>query len=148
MRSERVRGGVTPLLGHGHGLHVVTAEVGLQVQDGQLGVRLLQAQKLAKGGISLDRLLLHQVVATGIGHHCLGHSRTAHLRCLGQSQERAQLLRNLHRRGEDARLLGCTLYSLGLATTTAVGLLHYTGSLLLQRLQAHKSRLESGLQSR
>ena len=135
-----------PLLGHGHGLHVVTAQVGLQVQDGQVVV-LLQRQQLAQRRISLDRLLLHQAVRLGVAHHGLGHIRATHLRTLGLGQEGAQLVRDLGRHREEARLLDLALHCRRLATAAALSLLHQTAGLGTQGLQARQSQLQSGLQA-
>ena len=128
-------------------LHVVAAQVLLQVQDGQ-HITLIQGQQLAQRGIRLDRLLVHQAVVPRILLHTLGHRRPAHLRVLRLAQERAQLSRDLHRLGEDAGLGLGTLHGLRLALAAAVGLLREAGRLLLNRLQRSRRRRRRRLQAR
>ncbi len=121
------------------------AQVLLQVQDGQC-VALVQGQQLAERGISLDGLLIHQVVGAGIGHHTLGHRGAAHLSVLGLSQEGAELGADLHGLGEDAGLGLSTLHGLSLALAPALGLLDDTGGLLLHNLEGCGGSAEGGLQ--
>ena len=125
----------------------MAAQVLLQVEDGQR-VALVQGQQLAQRGIRLDRLLVHQVVGAGIGHHTLGHRGAAHLRVLGLAQEGAQLGRDLHRLGEDAGLGLGTLNGLHLALAAAIRLLDHTRRLLLDHLQGRRRRAEGGLETR
>jgi hypothetical protein len=115
----------------------VSAEELLEVQDSQV-LALVQGQQLAQSSIGLDGLLVHQVVALGIGQHTLGYSGAADLSTLGLAQEGAQLLSNLHGLSEDAGAdLGLTTLSgISLALLATVSLLDDTGSLLLNGLQS------------
>ncbi len=124
----------------------MAAQVLLQVQDRQR-ITLVQRQQLAKGGIGLDRLLVHQVVGTRIRHHTLGHGRAAHLSVLGLAKEGAQLGGDLHGLGEDAGLGLSTLNGLYLALAAAIGLLGKARSLLLNHLERGSGRAEGGLQA-
>ncbi len=124
----------------------MTAQILLEVQDAE-AIRLAQRQKLAQRGVSLDGLLVHQVVRLRVAHHTLGDSRAADLRALGVTQEGAELIRHLHRLGEDAGL-GLTTLSLGGALLLAIRLLGQASRLLLNRLQriagSRGSSLEAG----
>lgn len=124
----------------------MAAEVRLEVEDREL-VALVKREELAKGRIRLDGLLVHKVVGTRVRHDRLRDSRAANLRALGEREKRAELIRDLHRRREDAGLLDLTLNRLGLAAATALGLLDDASRLLLKRLEAEESRLKRGLEA-
>jgi hypothetical protein len=123
----------------------VATQILLQVQNCQV-VSLAQSEQLAQRRISLDGLLLHQVVGLGVGHDTLGDRRAADLRSLGVAQERAQLVRDLDRLGEDAGL-GLRTLDLGAGPlAAAIGALGQAGSLLLDGLESRRSRRGRGLQ--
>ena len=126
-------------------LHEVTAQILLEVQDAE-AIRLAQRQKLAQRGVSLDGLLVHQVVGLRVAHHTLGDGRAADLSALGVTQEGAELIRHLHRLGEDAGL-GLTTLGLGGALLLAIRLLGQASRLLLNRLQRIAGSRGSGLEA-
>jgi hypothetical protein len=128
------RSTVVALRSHRRGLHVVTAQVLLEVEDGQV-VRLRESQELAQRGIGLDGLLIHQVVGLGVGHDTLGHLRARERGTLGLTQEGAELIRHLHGLREDA-VSGVGTSSLGglVLATLALGLLGDARGLLLDGL--------------
>ena len=130
---------------HGSGLDVVAAQEALQVEDGEC-ITLIERQELAQSDVSLDRLLVHQVVGAGIGHHTLRHLRAAHLRILGHAEERAELIRDLHGLGEDAVGRGSTLRGRGLALALTLSLLDHASRLLLNRLEGGSSGRDLGLE--
>jgi hypothetical protein len=123
----------------------VATQILLQVQNRQV-VSLAQREQLAQRRIGLDGLLLHQVVGLSVGHDTLGDRRAADLSSLGVAQERAQLVRDLDRLGEDAGL-GLRTLDLGAGPlTAAIGALGQAGGLLLDGLESRCSRRGCGLQ--
>ena len=126
-------------------LDVVATQVLLKVQDRQ-GIRLRQSQQFTQRGVGLDRLLIHQAVGLGIGHHTLRDRRAADLGILRLAQERAQLLRNLHGLREDAGL-GLSTRRLGRGPlAAAIRTLRKARRLLLDRLQRSQRRVSGRLQ--
>jgi hypothetical protein len=123
----------------------VAAKILLEVQDAQV-IRLAQRQQLAQSSISLDRLLIHQIVGLRIAHNTLRHGRAADLSALGVTQEGAQLIRHLHRLGEDAGLR-LTALRLGGTLLLAIGLLGEASGLLLNRAQSIARSRGRGLQA-
>jgi hypothetical protein len=124
----------------------VAAQVLLQVQDSQV-IRLRQSQELAQRGIGLDGLLVHQVVGLGVRHDALRHLRTGERGALGLAQEGAELIRNLHRLGEDA-VSGVGIASLRrlVLATLALGLLDDASGLLLDSLAQRGNLRVQGLE--
>ena len=112
----------------------MTAQVLLEVEDGQV-IRLRESQELAQRGISLDGLLVHEVVGLGVGHDTLGHLRAREGGILGLTEEGAELISHLHGLGEDA-VSGVGVTSLGrlVLAALALGLLGDARSLLLDGL--------------
>ncbi len=117
----------------------------LEVEDGEI-VGLSDTEELTEGGIGLDGLLVHKVAAAGIVNDGLGNSRAADLSTLGEAEERAELITDLDRLGEDAVLDLAIGRGLSLATTLLVGLLDNTAGLLLNSLETVGESDETGLE--
>ena len=74
-------------------LEVVRLEVALEVQNLEL-ILLRKSKKGAERGISLDNLLLHQLVLTGVGTDTRRDLRAAQLRTLREAKELAENMMN------------------------------------------------------
>ena len=115
----------------------MATEVLLKVENAQ-GVALVHVEELAKSGIGLDHLLLHQTLLRSILADTGGDFRTRDERTLGQAEEGRESIRDLGRDGKDRGLLlsGSRAISrrCASATTTLGGLLQLTRDLLLQLL--------------
>ena len=123
----------------------MAAEELLEVEDRER-VTLVERQELAERGVSLDRLLVHQVVGARVRHHTLRNCRAADLGVLGLTQEGRELVADLHGLREDAGLRLGTLNGLRLALTAAIGLLDNTRGLLLNALECSGSGRRGGLE--
>lgn len=116
----------------------MAAKILLEVEDGKV-VALAEGEELAESGISLDGLLVHQVVGLSVGHDTLGDRRAANLSSLSLAKEGAELISNLDGLGEDARL-GLSTLDLGAGPLAAtVSTLGKAGSLLLNGLESRSS---------
>ena len=86
---------------------VQLVQVGLHIAVRDL-LAVLQAKNLAHRGIRMNGVTLVrvlQLVLLDIGREGAGHIRRRHLRALGLAQERAELILEGNRRGEDGRAL-------------------------------------------
>ena len=123
----------------------MAAEELLEVQNRER-VTLVERQELAERGIGLNRLLVHEVVGARVRHDTLRDRRAADLRVLRLGEEAAELVANLDRLREDARLGLRTGDGVRLALAAAVGLLNDAGRLLLNDLESsgggRRGRLE------
>ena len=123
----------------------MAAEELLEVQNRER-VTLVERQELAERGIGLNRLLVHEVVGARVRHDTLRDRRAADLRVLRLGEEAAELVANLDRLREDARLGLRTGDGVRLALAAAVGLLDDAGRLLLNDLESsgggRRGRLE------
>ena len=132
------------------GLHVVTLEVLLEVEDGK-AVLLREAEELTERGIRLDGLLVRELVVLCILHDATGDIRAADLSASGEAEEDAELLRDLNRLGEDRCRVGLLLAirtdSASLAAAAALGLLLKAGDLLLHLLHLRSELVEAGAES-
>ena len=126
-------------------LDVVPLEVLLEVEDRQL-VRLREAEELAERGIRVDRLLVRQLVVLRVLHDATRDIRTADERVGREAEENTEILRDLHRLGEDRRGVGLLLTisadSARLATTATLGLLLKASNLLLHLLHLRRELIE------
>ena len=79
----------------------------------------------------------------GILHEATRDIRAADLRALGEAEEDAELIRDLHRLGEDRRRVGLLL-TIGtrLAAAAALGLLLEASNLLLHLLHLRRELIE------
>ena len=126
-------------------LQVVDIQVLLKVEVGQL-VLLGQVQQLQQGGITLDVVLVLQVLLLHIASDELGHVAAALLAARRAAHEGAQGRGDVSGDLEDAhtgRLALLTLHR-GLTTATLVSQLLNLGSLLLQALGL-RDQLRHGL---
>ena len=120
-------------------------EVLLEVEDRQL-VRLREAEELAERGIRVDRLLVRQLVVLRVLHDATRDIRAADLRALGETEENAEIGRDLNRLGEDRRrvrlLLTIRANRARLAAAATLGLLLKAGHLLLHLLHLRRELVE------
>ena len=126
-------------------LDVVTLEVLLEVEDREV-VRLRETEELAERGIRLDGLLVRQLVVLRVLHDATRDIRAADLRARGEPEENAELLRDLHRLGENRRRVGLLLAirtdGTRLAATATLRLLLKAGDLLLHLLHLRRELVE------
>jgi len=126
-------------------LGVVVAQAGLEVEDAQSLALLEVARRVEQESqrrISVDGVLVHQLVLLGIGRHTLGDLRTADLSTRGVTEELVQRIRHvlgdLERGGALGRIIRT---SLGLAVLAALaGILDGALDLLLQTLHLSEQR--------
>ena len=106
-------------------------EVALEIQNLQL-IALLEGEQLTESSISLDYLLVHELVVLGVGAYTCSHLRAAQLSALGNTEEGAESIRDGDRASEDSVLLRSIALSLAVTATTLGGLLQLTRNLLLE----------------
>ena len=130
----------------GRRLEVVRLQVALEIEDLEL-IRLRERKELAEGRIGLDDLLDHQRLLLRIAADTGRDLRAGEKRALGDTEERAERIRDGRRLREDRLLLrrrgvgvGC-----GLACAAALGgALELAGDLLLELLHVREDRAERG----
>lgn len=130
-------------------LEVVGLEEALEIEDLEL-ILLREREKLTHRRIGLDDLLHHQAVLLRIAADARRNLRAAEERRLGDTEERAERIRDRRRLREDSLLLGLILAirrGRGLATATLLSLLELTRDLLLKLLHAREDIAERGTEA-
>ena len=126
-------------------LGVVVAQASLEVEDAQRLALLEVARRVEEKSerrISVDGVLVHQLVLLGIGGDALGDLRAADLSANGVTEELVQRIRHVLGNLERGRALGRIIRtSLGLAVLAALArILDGALDLLLQTLNLSEQR--------
>ena len=121
-------------------------QVALEIEDLEL-IRLREREELAEGRIGLDDLLDHQRLLLRIAADARRDLRAGEKGALGDTEERAERIRDRRRLGEDRLLLrrgGVGIRS-GLACAAALGgALELARDLLLELLHVREDGAERG----
>ena len=126
-------------------LEVVRLQVALEIENLEL-IRLRERKELAEGRIGLDDLLDHQRLLLRIAADTGRDLRAGEKRALGDTEERAERIRDGRRLREDRLLLrrgGVGVRSLACAAALG-GALELAGNLLLELLHVREDRAERG----